>query len=450
MLKELLVYCVGRVVPAAVSFYTVSHFSSSLGAAEYGLYAINLAYGTFFSSLLFMWQRTYLVRFFGLQEPGRKVSEYIATTFLLITGFVFISVLFLAFFVADISTLIFIASLVIALSFFELNLEFLRVEGKFKQYSIVSSIRALIFIGIAENFDATHHTWSSLYLALILGYAVPVIYSKKFLESLRFKLNFREFLNELRMSYRFSLPLIMSFGISFLSTYIDRYLISSFIGNRETGYYAASFDIVYQLVVIASSTLSLPLLPRLIARFNSGQDFSSLARIHFSLLFTILFAVVLCCTFYCVELTSLFFSAEYQHWTSQLVPFIAISAALVSLKSYYFDYSFQLGNKNHLQVYISLFCLVASVVLITLFINLYGLMGVAYAGLINSVISLSISYILGRKIVKLSPIDSDLILGVVIISTSFYIFSFIPNWYIGILGSICISIVVFLRKVREL
>jgi O-antigen/teichoic acid export membrane protein len=130
---------------------------------------------------------------------------------------------------------------------------------------------------------------------------------------------------------------------------------------------------------------------------------------HFTVLFTISLAMLFGVFASYNEFASVFMGENFGPKASFLIPYIATGVFFGLLKSFYFDYAFQLCKRTDLQLYSVIFSTVCSVFIHVGLVIYYGVLGAAIACVISFFIYLCTTFLIGRKLMKLpllSIIDS--------------------------------------------
>jgi O-antigen/teichoic acid export membrane protein len=167
------------------------------------------------------------------------------------------------------------------------------------------------------------------------------------------------------------------------------------------------------------------------------------------------------------EISQIFLGQEFSITAASLIPLVALGIMLAGLKSFYFDQSFQLGERTLVQLWPVLVAAVLNIFLNLWWIPVFGILGSAYSTIVSYAAGLLLSIVMGRRVFKLpfpfeefiKIIFSGLIMGLVIysINTGNVVWDFVLKILTGItIYSACLiflnvgEIRIHLKKVMKL
>jgi O-antigen/teichoic acid export membrane protein len=406
LIKHILSYFVSRGLTGIINFAAIALYTRMLTTSGYGEYALILATAGLINAFLFQWIRLVLLRF--LPQYKKQKNDYLLLGTLFVSYIVisFILILFVALsFLLDLMSLSFTVSLlflVISQSIFECVLELLRSSLYSKLYGFISILKALSSLLLAFGLIKIGLGPLGIVIGLILGVFLSLIILffifKEGGNSLQVNIVFDY---KLLIEYlKYGIPLTITLSLSFIMNQSDRFLLGWLIGKGEVGVYSAAYDLTQQTIIVLMMVVNLACYPLYVRTLENRGVKEAQKQIGSSI--TVLFLVAIPITIAIITLpnsiASILLGEKFSLRAADIMPILAISALLQGVKIYYFDLSFQLGKKTSLQIWPVLVGGVINIILNILLIPLYGITGTAYATLLSYVISIILSWAIGKFI----------------------------------------------------
>jgi O-antigen/teichoic acid export membrane protein len=283
LLKQIVRYAPGSVVPAALAVVWAVLFTRLFSAGEYGRYALALSIASLVAGLLSQWLYQGVTRFVpGESDPGRiaRLKEAIAG------GIVFVSLLGLALgallylvvggrLAGEWERLVLpgVALAIVTAAFLPLG-GLLQAEFRAGRHSLYQLLGAVLRLGLALGLvllvrDPGMLLWGS---AAALALLIPFQWRDGGLPLPRLS---RQALAEQRASLRellsYGLPMAGWVFAGSLLDVGDRYVIQAFRGEVEVGIYGANYSLVANAMLIAAAPVLLAAHPMLIRAWNAGD-----------------------------------------------------------------------------------------------------------------------------------------------------------------------------------
>ena len=410
LLKHSLIYFLGRIIPGLMSIFALSIYTRVLSTDQYGLYASVIAIVSFINVLAFQWLNLSLGRFLPEHESNPK--ELLVTVMvcfivlMLITGIIGIPVVIL-WSEQQLQWYFYLAILVAwGQAWFSINLIIANVRLAPVLYGFLTSAKAIlaVMVGIALYYVGLGVT--GILLGLLIGFLVPTLLVFKNWQYLSLKLYSPKLLHGL---IGYGIPLSFTFVLTTILDISDRFFLGWYLDIREVGNYAAAYDLTQNSLGMLMGVIHLaafPLTQKALEKYGVCE-----ARKQLKNNSLILISIGLPATVGIVMLSEnisfVMLGKDFQSVAIKVIPIIAISTLLAGIKSYYYDYSFQLSRKVRgllLSVSAAALC---NVLLNILWIPQYGVEGAAYATLFGFFIGLIVSIYQGRKVFKLPTIFSE-------------------------------------------
>lgn len=460
-----IIYFIGRILPGIINFVAIMFYTRLLSPEEYGEYSLVLVSVTILNTIIFQWLRMGLMRYY----PSYSNKDY--DKFLSSIGLIFLNlsgILIILFFLSSLflltqdSSLILILLLslllLLALAWNEINLTLLRSKLSPIQFSISSLFKALITFVVGLVLLKFGFGSTSLVFAMFLGASIPIILMTfKEWKLVKLKLADRTIINKL---INYGLPLTLTFALSSILLGTDRWMLGTMVGNSEVGVYSVTYDFVQQSLFLLMTVVNLSTYPIILKKLEESGKSAAENELKkaFNLIMLISIPATVGLLIVTSNLVDVIFGSEYRDGAIKIMPIIVLTVFIQGIKTYYYDLSFQLGNKTKTQLIPVIFAAVINVILNLFLIPKFGAIGAGYASLIAYLFALVIGVFLGKKVFVLPFPKVDLIkillcsifmsLCVIPFSAIQGIFGLIIQVVIGIIayiGSILIFNVVNLR-----
>ncbi|MDT3679599.1 MAG: oligosaccharide flippase family protein [Burkholderiaceae bacterium] len=405
LIRHSLVYLLARGLPGLVNLAALALYSRLLTAEDFGMYSLVVAGVSMASVICFQWQWLVLARWLPSRagDSPRFLGE-VLHVFAALAG-VTISIGILAsLFWHDPAwqKLIAVAvPLLVAQSWMELNLVLASAQLAPRRYGLMLGLRTVTAISVGAVLAWVGFGAFGPLMGLMVGFMVAVpVFGLAPWRNVRPR---RPDWPDLRAQLHYGLPLIATFALSWVIASSDRLLIAWLLSVEAAGQYAVGYDLAQQslgALLAVAQVAAYPLLVR--ALENDGPDVAVLQMRKSAELI-----VTLACTggaglmVLSGPISIAVVGAQFQQAAGALVPWIALSTALMGIKTFHFDMAFHLGRNTRYLVGIGLAAAMINVALNVVLIPRFGLLGAAYATVAAYSVGTLISALLGRQVFTL-------------------------------------------------
>jgi O-antigen/teichoic acid export membrane protein len=177
---------------------------------------------------------------------------------------------------------------------------------------------------------------------------------------------------------------MVAYFLSEISAYVDILLISFFIPDmKQIGYYSFALTITVVLKIIPGTVQQITI-PYFSALAGQKDEFRLVFKRYNKLLYIIIAVSLMAVLLFVPGLLHIIFSDKYD-MSLKYFPFLAIGWSLRQLSQLQNGAIFGLG-KIHYNVYTSLITLIFNIIVISLSIYFFGLMGAAYATVLGGLV----------------------------------------------------------------
>lgn len=406
IVRHTLLYTVVKLLPALASVITLMAFTRLMSPAQFGEYSLTVTASTTLVAIL----ANFLVIGLGRFEPAICSNEErlalhstVLATALILSFFVGVVILLLGMFniLPNLSidyfflALLFTVSVLLMLSQKLINANLLPKKYGF---SLALKNTLLLILGVSGLLLGlgVHIVLASLALASLVA-SLPAV-------SLWAKSSFKSFdLNVLRKIWTYGAPLTLLYLFVMIINFSDRIFIDVMLGSSAVGLYSAGYDLTQYTIGIVASIIHLAAFPIILKAHEKDGAEKTRALLDTSYKILLLVMVPVTLGFIAVqnELSVIFLGSAFTSTATTIMPILALSVLLSSIKSYYFDYSFQLTKTTWLQAIPPLIAASINLILNYSFIIEFGLIGAAYASLVAFLIYLIATAYLSGKVFDL-------------------------------------------------
>lgn len=372
---------------------------------QYGGYLIILTLYSLIQSLSSAWLGSTTIRFnekYKLESQGEKFYN----TIILLSAIICLSLsiltsLFSLFFWKDYGEeFISMIYLLPLFSFFttqlELHLQFLRAERKINTYNIFY-IGKVLFVPILVFI--LHLFTSSVNVIIISGIVcnsilIIFLYRKSILQ---FRID-RVILSKVVV---FGLPLAPTFFSSQLINFSERIILTYFEGTDAVGIYGSAQMFSKNPVDLLIAVLTISSAP-LIVKLWENNSKKELELFLGRLIVYFLAAMIPCLIFlyfYSYNILELFVSKDFQSGY-KVMPYIFLGGCLLGIQ-WVFQRNLMLSEQTSKIMVGFILSVISNILLGLLLIQIYGIMGVAYANILSGLVVLVYIYIQSNKNFKI-------------------------------------------------
>lgn len=400
LLRHSLIYALARGGPGALNFVALAVFSHLLSPAQYGQYALVIAISGLLNSVLFEWLHLGLLRYLPSELPERRafLRTIVSGYLLVVAATGVLGLLSLLFLRAELRPLV---GLALALTWgqvwFELTLELLRAQLRPVTFGLLSLARALLSLGAGVLLVRWGMGATGRLLGLLLGATLPaLLWSAR---EWRGAASLRPERETMQTLLRYGLPLTVTFAFGFILSTSDRLLLGWLRGPADAGVFAVGMDLAQQSLGMLMAIVNLAAYPLAVRAMNDHGAAAAHAQLthNGAMLVALAVPATVGLAMLAPQIAQVALGPDFREAATRLIPWVALSALLMGLKSFHLDLSFQLGQHTSRQVWVVLIAAGINVGLNLLWIPAYGYMGCAYASVVAATAALLLSWWWGQR-----------------------------------------------------
>jgi O-antigen/teichoic acid export membrane protein len=384
-----------NVFSAVFGLLNVVVFTRWFAPADYGVYVIGAGFATVVSTLLSTWLRLPIMRE-QAREDGTDIRAYV------VLGFLISCMVAPATFVfgraVGLSPLSAITSVLFALaiSYYELLQELLRARLQTFTMMKATMIRAILLPSLGVGSSLLGESGILLLASSALAYLLAaLVFTKDVWRGVTFTFDRARFL-ALALN---GIPLTVALTLFTVSTMIDRFAVSYWVGPAQSGEYSAGVDLIRQTLIIPAISLAgifFPLAVRILA--NRGAD---AVRKHLEECLELLTAVTLPAAVGLAvvspHVANIVLGPNFRSMAALTMPIIS-AAVIFQIYTYqYLHISFLLSNRNSFYLINTGCAVTVSAVIACVLISQFGPIGAAWARLASEMLGFASAAILTRR-----------------------------------------------------
>lgn len=404
LVKNSIIYTLGRILPQAVGFLLLPLYTSYLSTSEYGIvesmYTLTMVLTIFFS----MATERSMFRIYYDYDSLEEKKKFVGNSFLVILFFTIVFTLILFLFPSLISLTFesipfnpyysysILTALVMSFSFIPQTLYQVE-ESPFKFFLLTAStflfsIGFILYFLLVKEQGAVGLVKGRFFGSLLM---LPV-YMIIIVKSSIFKID-KEILKNI---LKFSLPMVPTLLSAWILNMSNRVFIEKYFSLNEVGIFSLSYKIssITTLVLGSLFTAFNPIFYRLANKKEQVKVKKELTNIVYLIS---LFVIYICfvCAFLSKELMEIFFSGEYLK-ANKILLLLILSVLFIQLAGLYNLMVYQ-HKKSVWIMYVSIIGALASIGFNFLLVPKYGLIGAAVASILTSLLILIVKYFFAKK-----------------------------------------------------
>jgi O-antigen/teichoic acid export membrane protein len=368
-----------NVISAAFGLINVMVFTRLFAPAEFGTYVLGVGFAAIATAFMSNWLRLPIMReqargdgtdIRGILLPGLMLTCLLAP--------LAYAVAFLAGFGSGAAMAA--AALALAMGFFEIGQDLLRVQLKAFTVMKATVVRAVLVSVFGVAVTVAGHNGVLLLTSSAFAY---------FLAALAFSRNvwagtvMRYDRGRLIALAKTGIPFTASITIYSLSSVIDRFIIAHLIGPGAAGQYSAGADLVRQALIIPAISAAAAFCPLAVQIYaNQGRD---AVRSHLEECFEFLLAIVLPAAvgFAVVStpIADVVLGPDFRTMAAAAMPIVSIAVIFQVMTYQYLHIGFLLSDRNSFYFWNTALVLVVNLVVSYILIERLGAVGAAWGRL---------------------------------------------------------------------
>ena len=204
----------------------------------------------------------------------------------------------------------------------------------------------------------------------------------------------------LKQLWAYGTPLTLLYLFVMIISFSDRIFIDVMLGSEAVGLYSAGYDLTQYTIAVVASIVHLAAFPIILKAYETEGEGKAKALMSTSIRILLIVMLPVTLGFIAVreEISGIFLGDAFTETSMMLIPILALSVLLSAIKSYYFDYAFQITKTTWLQSIPPMVAAVINCVLNYVLIRSFGLIGAAYATLISYAVYLLITTVFSNRV----------------------------------------------------
>lgn len=242
------------------------------------------------SMFCYNWLGQSYIRFYSLHDDNADTvyNGYLRTSLIAGTGCFII----LSFIVASISPVYLVITIPVFIFSVYYNFNLIKTQALQQARNVATAeiIRTAITVVIPIIFIFIVHNQAALFIlfgALLLAYAAGYFYLSARNKDVAGEISSGAKKNNQDLGTQiknYGIPISFFVSISLALTVNDRYLIAHLIGYKNSGNYAAVYDVLYKGISFACAPVLMTFFPHIVRQFNDGEAGSAYQSIKKALL----------------------------------------------------------------------------------------------------------------------------------------------------------------------
>lgn len=408
VIKHTLIYTIGKLIPAFFSLFGLYLLTNNLTPSDYGVYSLTLVVSTSLTTVVYQWLNISVVRFLN-DVNGNKI-ELVNTVFYTYCALslcvMVISYSVFAIYGDGYKNIMwsFLGLVTVSNAWFLMNQALLNAQMMAAKYNIMLSVKSAFFaLGI---FLTIYAQLEFEYIFIFLIFSFIMAGGKGIFSG--FSLKLKGFDRKcIKLMFSYGAPLTLTFLMTMLLNLISRLYLNEIMGAEAVGIYSISYDITLYIIITVCGALHLAGFPIILKAYNEDGIYGAQKKLKFSFGIVIAISMPLVIGLILIknEVVLLFLGDDYRNDAKVLIPILAIGFWFNVLKSYYFDYAFQLAKETKKQTISALIAVFSLLIMCPFFIREYKLVGAAYSTSLSLFVYLVACVYLGRKVFKMPEIS---------------------------------------------
>lgn len=383
-----------------------------IGTQSYGIYSQIIITLTLLLPILMLQLQQAIIRFLPGERDPKRISQSFFSFFIIIILFLFFIITVLLFFKGKVAFIVFGSEncqgymvLFLLILFFQTIytylLNYFRTFKRIFFYSIIEISNALlvvIFVLMAFKF-LERNLETLLYIKIFMVAFFSFLLLFIIWKEIGFKLYFD--VEQIKLFFKYSAPLILSGIMLWVINMSDRYLILHLIGLKEVGIYSASYNLSGTLIFFLTPVLFV-LLPTIIKIWNLGKFEEVKRKMEYALRYYVLISLPFIFLLSLLSQSILKILATSDFLTSRLLVFFIVLGYFFLGIYQIFVYIIAFYKKTYILLIYFILIALTNIILNFLLIPLLKLNGAAVATLISYFLLMAITIIMTRRWFKIN------------------------------------------------
>ena len=398
-----MIYLIVKLFPALLSLISLMVFTRVLTPGEYGVYSLTILVAGLGNAVLLQWVTLGVSRYLPSAADAEEIGRLLATARTLSISISSLLILiclgiWLSGSLESFSVIFWMAGFLCAIqAWYDLNLKILNTNLKPVSYGKVLASKSLIVFFLAVSLLYLGCGVVGILLSTIIGLGVASLFSRNLWEGVPWFYIDKEYCRKL---FAYGAPLMVTYLLIFIIDASDRFFIERMVGIEAVGIYSAAYEMSQYSIGTLTSVVHLAALPLVINAYSDHGAASAGDQLKKTFMFILAVAAPVSAGMAVTapEIAHVMIGEAFSSEATKIIPWVALAMFLSAIKSFYFDYAFQLAKSTKKQMYIVFISALVNMVFNYILISEYGGVGAAISTAIAFFVSLFLSYYLGKKV----------------------------------------------------
>ena len=385
-----LLYFVGRLLPALLSFFSIAVFVQLLGEKTYGEYTLIMSVSLVIGNICGSWLTQAILRYQSDFLAKKTSKKFIYTINLCLIQSLFYSAILMVL-VAYINfrtiekvilSVLIVTSQIVYMVFFSQQQALMNT----RKILVIETLRSIATctIPIILILSTDNKNYFLLLFGAIIGNLIGCIMAyPKFVNKI---MDIQKYHSSMLSGYLWSYgwPMALWIGSATALNVIDRYIISWLVDVQSVGTYSAIYDVIYKSFNLLLTPILLAVHPMIMKEWNQGNKIGAKKLIERSILLqlSLSFIFIICFLGSAKWIVHFVIGRDDEVATMLVLP-IALGATMWQL-SMLLHKPLELEKRTKLMLIYVLIALLINILLNILLIPLFGYVAAAYTTLIST------------------------------------------------------------------
>lgn len=404
-----MIYLIVKLFPALLSLISLMVFTRVLTPGEYGVYSLTILVSGLGNAVLLQWVNIGVSRYLPTAEKNGEVMRLLATarTVSMVISFVLILVCLMIWFSGYLEyfSVIFwlVGFLCATQAVYDLNLKILNTNLKPIIYGKLLALKSIVIFLLAISLIYLGFGVEGILLATVFGLVVAIFFSRNIWSEVPWFYIDKCYCRKL---FTYGAPLMVTYLLIFIIDASDRFFIERMVGIDAVGIYSAAYEMSQYSIGTLTSVVHLAALPLVINAYSDKGVTGACEQLKKTFMFILAVAAPVSAgiAITAPEIAHTMIGKVFSIEAAKIIPWVAFAMFLNAMKSFYFDYAFQLAKSTRIQMYIVFVSALVNIVFNYILISNYGGIGAAISTVIAFFVSLILSYFMGKKVFPMPKI----------------------------------------------
>lgn len=447
IVRHTLIYAGVKFFPALASITALMVFTRLMSPSQFGEYSLTVNIASTAVAVF----ANFLVIGLGRFEPALKTTEEreklhstIIITALIISLCLILLVVMLSLsgFLPNLSVdYFFVVFIFFFTTYLALSQRLMNANLKPMKYGASIALKNILLlllgsIGLLVGYGVTVVLASLAFASLIA--ALPAV-------NLWEKITLKNYdLSILKQIWSYGAPLTLLYIFVMIISFSDRIFIDIMLRGSDVGLYSASYDLTQYTLGIIATVIHLAAFPIILKTYEREGSEKARMLLYTTIRILLFMMIPVTVGFISVkdEFATIFLGEAFFSSSSALIPILAFSVFFLSVKSYYFDYTFQLTKTTWFQTIPPFIAASINCILNYIFILKLGIIGAAYATLISCITYLVFTVYLSNKVFKLPLFPWALTIKIALSTLLMWYVLFILKLNLNVISLLIIKVII--------